>query len=122
MGPVSGIGKCQTCSGDDKQSECVGHFGFIKLAEPVYHYGYMEIVQKILSCVCYKCSGLLLPKVRRREREGKGKKNDKEYERISNIKDPTRRLRELYNECKKTARRKCDPEKDETEVKKKRKV
>jgi DNA-directed RNA polymerase II subunit RPB1 len=38
----------------------IGHFGDIKLARPVYHYGYLDITRKILSCVCFKCSRLLI--------------------------------------------------------------
>jgi DNA-directed RNA polymerase beta' subunit len=35
--------------------ECVGHFGVIKLAQPVYHYGFMNKVKKILETVCHNC-------------------------------------------------------------------
>lgn len=51
---------CSLCglnSGD-----CVGHFGHIKLAEAVFHIGYLNFVKKILSCICLKCSKLLVYK------------------------------------------------------------
>jgi DNA-directed RNA polymerase II subunit RPB1 len=41
---------------------CVGHFGHIKLAEPMYNIGYIDFLKKILSCVCIKCSKLLVNK------------------------------------------------------------
>ncbi|CAM6002101.1 unnamed protein product [Sphagnum balticum] len=35
--------KCETCG---ETRECQGHFGHIKLNEPVFHYGFMEFVEK----------------------------------------------------------------------------
>ena len=35
--------------------ECPGHFGVIKLAQPVFHYGFMTKVKKILETVCHNC-------------------------------------------------------------------
>ena len=37
-----------------------GYFGHIELARPVYYIQYLNIVMKILRCVCYKCSKLLI--------------------------------------------------------------
>lgn len=50
---------CQTCFGDIK--ECPGHFGHIKLAEVVFHAEFLTTVHKILKCVCFNCSWLLVP-------------------------------------------------------------
>ena len=36
-------------------SECPGHFGVIKLAEPVYHHGFLNRVKKVLETVCHNC-------------------------------------------------------------------
>jgi DNA-directed RNA polymerase beta' subunit len=47
--------KCETCG---ETRECQGHFGHIKLNEPVFHYGFMEYVEKILKCICHNCSKL----------------------------------------------------------------
>ena len=41
---------------------CGGHFGHITLAEPVFHLGYLKYVKNILSCICLKCSKLLIYK------------------------------------------------------------
>lgn len=51
---------CVTC-GLDKES-CPGHFGHTELAEPMFHYGYAPTVRSILSCVCLRCSKLLVYK------------------------------------------------------------
>jgi DNA-directed RNA polymerase II subunit RPB1 len=51
---------CATCGLNNLY--CVGHFGHIKLAEPVFHMGYLPFVKKILSCICLKCSRLLIHK------------------------------------------------------------
>jgi DNA-directed RNA polymerase beta' subunit len=41
LGVSSQDQKCETC-GETK--ECQGHFGHIKLAEPVLHYGFLKYV------------------------------------------------------------------------------
>ncbi len=51
---------CATCGLNS--TYCVGHFGHIDLAEPVFHMGYIDFVKKILSCICLKCSKLLIYK------------------------------------------------------------
>ena len=49
---------CFTCRSGPE--DCSGHFGHINLAKPVYHCGMVEHVRKILKCVCFNCSKLLL--------------------------------------------------------------
>ena len=39
-----------------------GYFGHIELAKPVFYIQYLSTVIKILRCVCYKCSKLLINK------------------------------------------------------------
>ena len=39
-----------------------GYFGHIELARPVFYIQYLTTVRKILSCVCIKCSKLLINK------------------------------------------------------------
>ena len=60
MGSTNNHIDCTTCGLNT--TYCVGHFGHIELAEPVFHMGYVEYVKKILSCVCLKCSKLLVYK------------------------------------------------------------
>lgn len=40
--------------------DCPGHFGHIDLARPVFHPGLIETVRKLLKCVCFNCSRLLV--------------------------------------------------------------
>jgi len=51
---------CNTCG--QKNIHCPGHFGHIELARPIYHYHFIQITLKILKCVCYQCSKLLIDK------------------------------------------------------------
>lgn len=51
---------CATCG--LVPSECHGHHGHTDLAEPVFHFGYLDIVKNVLSCVCLRCSKLLIYK------------------------------------------------------------
>lgn len=64
---------------------CVGHFGHITLAEPVFHMGYLTYVKKILSCVCLRCSKLLIYK------------NEKEIAEMLKNKSGKARLAETRN-------------------------
>jgi DNA-directed RNA polymerase II subunit RPB1 len=80
---------CGTCNQDN--INCPGHFGHLELARPVYHYHLIDIIPKILTCVCYNCSKLLL---------------NKEDNLIKNIlkKSPKIRFTEMYNLCQKIKR------------------
>ena len=50
--------KCGTCK--RSVTSCPGHFGSINLNFPVLHPGFVDTVLKILRCVCFFCSELLL--------------------------------------------------------------
>ena len=61
MGPnMDTNSNCVTC----KQSyqECTGHFGYIKLNEPIIHPQYYRQVVGLLKCFCKKCYRLLITK------------------------------------------------------------
>lgn len=60
LGVTSSNLECATCGLDS--TYCVGHFAHIDLAEPVFHMGYIDYTKKILSCICLKCSKLLVYK------------------------------------------------------------
>uniref|UniRef100_A0A8R1XTF5 DNA-directed RNA polymerase subunit n=3 Tax=Onchocerca TaxID=6281 RepID=A0A8R1XTF5_ONCVO len=49
---------CQTC----KQNlvDCVGHFGYIDLAIPVFHVGFFRLTIQMLQCICKFCSAMLI--------------------------------------------------------------
>jgi DNA-directed RNA polymerase II subunit RPB1 len=58
QGVIDRLKTCITCNGNI--NECPGHFGHIDLAKPVYHIGFILKTMKILRCVCFFCSKLLV--------------------------------------------------------------
>jgi DNA-directed RNA polymerase II subunit RPB1 len=74
---------CATCGLSN--AYCVGHFGHIDLAEPMFHIGFLPHVKKILSLVCLKCSKLLIHK------------NENEIEEMIKTKSGKARTAELRN-------------------------
>lgn len=60
LGVTNRIDECDTCG--ETPLKCPGHFGHIKFVEPVFHLGYLIYVKNILSCICIKCSRLLVHK------------------------------------------------------------
>jgi DNA-directed RNA polymerase II subunit RPB1 len=77
---------CATCN--QKNTCCPGHFGHIELVKPVLNYHFIQTILKLLKCVCFKCSKLLI---------------DKESEMCKLIyKKPSKvRWNEVYNLCSK---------------------
>jgi len=60
MGVID-IGKvCKTCG--QKNTDCPGHFGHIELAIPIINYQFINQLKKVLKCVCFRCSKLLVNK------------------------------------------------------------
>ncbi|CAB1345123.1 unnamed protein product [Coregonus sp. 'balchen'] len=78
QGVIERSGRCQTCAGN--MTECPGHFGHIELAKPVFHVGFVNKIMKVLRCVCYSCSKLLV------DTKSKGQ--------------PRKRLTHVYDLCK----------------------
>jgi DNA-directed RNA polymerase II subunit RPB1 len=74
---------CATCGLNS--TYCVGHFGHIDLAEPVFHMGFLPFVKKILSCICLRCSKLLIYK------------NEAEIREMLRTKSMKSRLSEIRN-------------------------
>ena len=44
-------------------TECPGHFGHLELAKPVFHVGFITQIVRVLRCVCFYCSKLLIDPV-----------------------------------------------------------
>jgi DNA-directed RNA polymerase II subunit RPB1 len=74
---------CATCGLNN--THCVGHFGHIDMAEPVFHIGYLPFIKKILSCICLACSKLLVYK------------NEEEIEEMLRTKSGKARQNEIRN-------------------------
>jgi DNA-directed RNA polymerase II subunit RPB1 len=51
---------CATCGLD--MDGCQGHIGHAELPEPAFHLGFISYVKILLSCVCIRCSNLLINK------------------------------------------------------------
>ena len=58
MGVIDNNRICRTC--EQRNTFCPGHFGHIDLARPVFFVQFFGIVQKLLKCVCFRCSKLLV--------------------------------------------------------------
>ena len=58
MGAIDSNVICETC--EQKSSLCPGHFGYIELAAPVFHMHFLPRILKLLKCICFRCSKLLL--------------------------------------------------------------
>jgi DNA-directed RNA polymerase II subunit RPB1 len=89
---------CETCGSNFV--DCPGHFGHITLTRPVFHVGFIEVIKKILKCICFNCSKLLLPK---------GTK----YKEILKIKNPKKRQISMVHSCKSIFQCKLSEKKDE---------
>ncbi|KAI9024018.1 hypothetical protein DFJ74DRAFT_705759 [Hyaloraphidium curvatum] len=64
LGISSKAGNCETCKLQLK--DCVGHFGQLRLALPVFHIGYFRLVIQILQNVCKSCARILVEERDRR--------------------------------------------------------
>lgn len=49
---------CHTC--EQKNIFCPGHFGHIVLARPIFHAMFFDVARKVLRCVCFRCSRMIL--------------------------------------------------------------
>lgn len=58
LGTIDNSVTCQTC--DEGLWKCPGHFGYIKLNEPVLHPLYYKQVVQFIKCFCIKCNKLLI--------------------------------------------------------------
>ena len=86
--------RCKTCDcnygSGSKMDDCPGHFGHIQLCRPVYHCGFIDEVLRILRCVCFGCSRLLLDEHSPKDKD------------LLKIKDPEIRFRYIHSRCNRT--------------------
>ena len=85
MGTTDRDARCETCHCG--HVECPGHFGHIRLAQPVYHPGYVDQVRKVLRCICCYCGRLRL-------RDAAARKA------IASIPSARTRFRRVFEACK----------------------
>ena len=83
MGTMSSNMLCSTCGcGTDK---CQGHFGHINFKTPLINVEFIKILYKVLTCVCFNCSRLLLPK------------DHPKYEYVRSVQSPVLRRKLIMN-------------------------
>ncbi|OHS99751.1 hypothetical protein TRFO_33743 [Tritrichomonas foetus] len=92
LGTISRDYTCQTCH--QTSLLCPGHFGHIKLVEPMFHVGYINTINKILKCVCLNCGRL------------KVNYGEKEFQNIIFKYKGKERLKHVYEYC--SNRKKCE--------------
>ena len=84
---------CKTCK--NNMRDCSGHFGCIELARKVYFIHYLLTVKKVLQCVCYKCSSLLVDKT------------DTRFIKKIKKKTPNIRMKLLHKVCNSHSKKIC---------------
>lgn len=93
---------CATCA--QTNILCPGHFGHIELSRPVYHPMFFETMRKVLRCVCYHCSALLITP----ENKGFTKAEDREIIRkCGNLKNMQKRWDIMYKYAEKLKGKEC---------------
>ena len=60
MGVLENGKNCRSCF--QNNHKCQGHWGYYKLARPVYYIQFFKLVLKVLRCCCMKCGKLLIDK------------------------------------------------------------
>lgn len=60
MGVLDNGKECRSCG--QTNHKCPGHFGHFRLARPVYYIQFLPYILNVLSCVCIRCSKLLMDK------------------------------------------------------------
>lgn len=58
MGVSQKTGNCETCF--QGLNECIGHFGYLDLALPVYHVGHFRATISILQMICKSCANVMM--------------------------------------------------------------
>ena len=58
LGVSDKVSTCATCK--RKLVDCAGHYGYIRLALPVFHIGFIRHTLHILQCICKTCSRVLI--------------------------------------------------------------
>ncbi|KAG4093895.1 RNA polymerase III largest subunit Rpc1 [Neocallimastix lanati (nom. inval.)] len=65
MGTSDKTARCETCG--ETLQDCVGHYGFVRLAVPVFHIGYFKQTLVVLQNICKTCGKVLLEEKERRK-------------------------------------------------------
>lgn len=96
---------CATC--EQKNIFCPGHFGHITLARPVFHPMFFDTARKLLKCVCFRCSRLMVSLNSTRE------EFLEEVRRIQQIKSLQKRWDAMVKLCGNTRLRRCGDDQED---------
>lgn len=97
MGVIDNNKICSTCG--QKNTFCPNHFGHVMLAKPVFYIQFFEYVRKVLRCVCWRCSKLMLDE------------NSPEVQAILSKKHSRiKKFDLMYKLCSKNKKKMCDGE------------
>lgn len=58
MGVIDNNKICKTC--ESRFNFCPGHFGHIVLAKPVFYIQFFDVIRKLMRCICFRCSKILI--------------------------------------------------------------
>eukprot|EP00906_Rhabdomonas_costata_P031062 RCo043905 len=84
--------RCLSCH--QSKNDCPGHLSYIELAKPVFHIGYLGVVLRVLKCVCFSCSKLLVDS------------RDEKFRQALAVQAPVSRLRTIVKLCE--GKTKCE--------------
>lgn len=96
MGTSSNAIQCLTCHGN--LATCHGHFGYVRLALPVFHVGYFKQIISVLQSICKNCAAVLLDEQTKRSFVAELRKPN-----IDNLRR-MRILKRIVDQCKKQRR------------------
>lgn len=105
MGTLDHNRICATC--EQKNIFCPGHFGHINLARPVFHPMFFETARKLLKCVCYRCSRLMVSP------QSTVEVFANEMKRVKGIKNSQKRWDAMVKLCQNTRLRRCGDDQED---------
>ena len=85
---------CGTCG--ETAIRCPGHFGHIRLVEPVFHMGFLLMLKNVLSSICIRCNKLLV--YRNEDEISKLLKNKQGKQRFVEIRAITKKVTHCQRE------------------------
>ncbi|KAF9412429.1 hypothetical protein HW555_009098 [Spodoptera exigua] len=97
MGTNQKDANCDTCGLG--LAECVGHYGYIHLALPVFHVGYFRSIITILQTICKNCSRVMLAEPLRRAYRRKFMNPELSYLQKKNLRAAVHKKAKACTKC-----------------------
>ena len=89
MGVIERGPECATC--ENNNAMCPGHFGHIELTLPVFHMHFIHVIMKLLPCVCFRCSTLIVKKSSKLIKDIKYKNGENRFKMIYDLSTKTQK-------------------------------